>query len=79
MKTKGGLDVTTLEVGDMTIEREMGMSCVCEVLTKPVRNEQGQWEWRAMNIENSEEINYMVMEGHAHYGPNVSRLEGEIT
>ena len=72
MRTKAGLDLKTLEVGDQTIETEYGSSIVCEVLTKPVRNEEGQWTWKAMNVENSEEIDYLCTEGYAHYGPNVA-------
>jgi hypothetical protein len=79
--TKGGVIVNNIEVGDIHYESEYGCYIECEVLTKPERIEskssfddsvQIQWSWTSKNNLHGKVINYLITEGFAHYGPNLS-------
>ena len=69
MKTKGNVIVEDIKVGDIHFEYDLGMEIRVEVTTEPVKDGD-QWKWKA-KTEDGTEINYLVTEGMAHYGPNL--------
>ena len=75
-RTKGDVIVENLKVGDITYEYEYGCCIKAEIITLPVRDDEGYWSWKAKNVNNPEHIiNYGVAEGHGHYGPNLYTYE----
>jgi len=73
--TKGNVIVENIKVGDIHYEFEYGMGIKCEVITLPVRDEEGYWTWKSRNLYNKKEILYGVKEGMGHYGPNLYDYE----
>lgn len=70
-----------LEVGSVFYESEYGIELTLETTTKPIRTEDGQWKWSAIVIDShpegeypvdDSEIDYLITEGYAHYGPKIS-------
>jgi hypothetical protein len=86
VKTKSGLDITTLKVGDTLYEYNRLIdsylineifykkykSCTVSVIVKePMRKGDGCWEWEANKISTGELIYYCVCENLGSYGPYV--------
>ena len=70
-QTKGNIVIENIKVGDILYEFDLGMACKSKVLTLPVKNEDGQWEWTSENLTTGEVINYLVDPEYVHYGPNL--------
>ena len=75
IRTKGGIDVSKIKVGDIHYEYEYGIGIKCKVISKPRRNKEGKWTWQAENLKNGSVIDYLVTEGFEHYGPNLYDYE----
>ncbi len=73
--TKGDVIVEDIKIGDKHFEFEMGLGIKCEVITLPVRDNEGLWTWKSKNLNTGKEINYAVREGYSHYGPNLYTYE----
>lgn len=72
LKTKGGIIVEEIQVGDIHYEFEYGCGLECKVLTKPVKDENNQWRWESENVRKPGHIiKYLITEGYGHYGPNL--------
>jgi hypothetical protein len=69
--TKGNVIVNKIKVGDIHYEYDMGLEMEFEVLTKPVRSDEGQWTWKAKNTTDGKEVSFLVTEGFSHYAPNL--------
>lgn len=70
MITKGGVDLTEVNIGDILYEFVYGFYIKFEVITKPTRDDTGYWTWRA-KAKDGAIIHYGCREGYAHYGPNL--------
>ena len=70
MKTKGNLDLSTLEVGETVYEFMGGFGIESKVVTKPVKDGK-QWTFKTRSTATGSEIDYMFTEGCAHYGANL--------
>lgn len=66
----GELDITQIKVRDIFYECEYGQCLKLIALSEPVRSEDGEWTWRALS-EKGNEIDYMVNEKYANYGPKL--------
>lgn len=73
--TKGNVEVQNINVGDIHYEYEYGSFIKSMVLTLPQVGPGGSWSWRARNVNNNKEIEYLVTEGLSHYGPNLYDYE----
>lgn len=73
--TKGNVIVENIKVGDIHYEFEYGVGLKCEVITLPIRDEEGYWTWKSKNLSTGEEINYAVCEGFSHYSANLYDYE----
>lgn len=73
--TRGNVLVNEIQIGDIHYEFDYGVGIKCEVLSKPVRNEEGQWTWKSKNIVSGGIIDYLVTEGYTHYSPNLYDYE----
>mgnify|MGYP003441753379 FL=1 len=69
--TKGNVIIENIKVGDIHYEFEYNVGIKCEVLTLPVRDEDGYWTWKSKNLKTNKEINYGVKEGMSHYSSNL--------
>jgi hypothetical protein len=83
-------DIPSLKVGDVIYECEAGMNIEARVTEAPTEtgyvDGRKQWQWKAVNTQCGEEINYLLTEGLSHYGPRLYRnpqycrfSEGEMT
>jgi hypothetical protein len=73
--TKGNVIVENIKVGDIHYEFEYGMGIKCEVITLPIRDDEGYWAWKSKNLTTGKEIDYGVREGIAHYSSNLYDYE----
>lgn len=73
--TKGNIIVENIKVGDIHYEFEYGLGIKSEVLTLPVRDDNGYWSWTSKNLTTDRIIEYGVTEGMGHYGPNLYDYE----
>lgn len=69
--TRGNIIIENIKIGDIHYEFDYGFGIKCEVLTLPVRNDDGQWEWKSKNLNTGEKIDYLITEGFEHYGPKL--------
>jgi hypothetical protein len=73
--TKGNVIVENINVGDIHYEYEYSLGIKCEVLTKPILNEAGNWEWKSRNLKTEKEIVYIVNPKYPHYSANLYDYE----
>ncbi len=73
--TRGNVIVEEIKVGDIHYEYECGLGIKCEVITQPIRNENGYWSWKSRNLLSGTEISYGVKEGLEHYSSNLYNYE----
>lgn len=69
--TKGDVIVEEIKLGDVHYEFEYGVGVKSEVISLPVRDEEGYWSWKSRNLKTGRELEYGVKEGMGHYGPNL--------
>lgn len=73
--TNGNIIVENIKVGDIHYEFAYGCGIKCEVLTLPVRDEDGLWTWKSKNLNTGEEIEYAVHENYPHYSSELYDCE----
>lgn len=73
--TKGNVIVEEIKIGDIHYEFEYGFCIKSKVISLPVRNNEGYWEWQSEHDSSKKIINYGVSETHSHYGPNLYNYE----
>jgi len=73
--TKGGLLIEEIKIGDIHYEYDYGRGIKCEVITLPILNESGQYEWNSVNVNTGDNINYLVDPKFPHYSPNLYNYE----
>lgn len=73
--TRGNVILENIKIGDIHYEFEYGLGIKSEVISLPVRNEEGEWRWQSKNLKTGGIINYMVNEKYSHYGPNLYDCE----
>lgn len=69
--TKGNVIVEDIKIGDVHYEFEYGVGIKTEVMSLPVRSEDGYWTWKSKQVTGDRVIDYGVREGMSHYGPNL--------
>lgn len=69
--TKGNVIVEEINIGDIHYEYEYGLGIKCQVVSKPIMNDEGNWEWISINENTDEKIEYFVNPEYSHYGPNL--------
>jgi hypothetical protein len=73
--TKGSVIVEEIKVGDIHYEYEYGFCIKSKVLTSPIVNDDGNWEWQSESLSDGRVINYLVNPKYSHYGPNLYDYE----
>lgn len=73
--TKGDVEVQNIKIGDIHYEYGYGLGIKSEVITLPVRDNDGYWTWKSKNCTTGQEIDYGVSEEYPHYGPNLYDYE----
>lgn len=73
--TRGNVIVENIKIGDIHYEFEYGTGIKCEVITLPVRSEDGYWSWKSKNLKTNEMIEYGVAEGYSHYSSKLYDYE----
>jgi hypothetical protein len=73
--TKGNIIVEDIKICDIHYEFEYGVGIKCEVITLPVRDDEGLWTWKSKNLNNDNVIGYAVQEGLEHYSSNLYDYE----
>ena len=73
--TKGNVIVENIKIGDIHYEFEYGVGKKSQVITLPIKNQDGLWEWQSTNLTTGKIINYAVHEKYSHYGPNLYDYE----
>jgi hypothetical protein len=75
LTTKGNVIVENIKIGDIHYEYEYGVGIKCEVITLPIRSEDGNWSWKSRNLISNKIIEYCVREGMSHYSCNLYDYE----
>ena len=73
--TKGNVIVEDIKIGDIHYEYQWNVGIKSEVITLPVRDEDGYWTWKSRSVNTGKVITYVVQEGMSHYGPNLYDYE----
>lgn len=74
--TKGNVIVENIKIGDIHYEFEYNVGIKSEVISLPVRDEDGYWTWKSKSLKNPDRIiDYGVHEKYSHYGPNLYDYE----
>jgi hypothetical protein len=73
--TKGNVIVENIKIGDIHYEYELGTGVKSEVISLPVRDENGYWTWQSKNLNTGKIINYGVNENYPHYSVNLYDYE----
>lgn len=68
--TRGDVVVNEIKVGDVMYEYDYGMELKTTVTTKPQRDSDGYWTWKAKD-QRGNTIEYGVHERYQHYGPKL--------
>jgi len=58
--TKGNIIVEDIEIGDIHYEYDFGLGIKCEVITKPTKDQNGNWVWKSKNLKSNKIIEYLV-------------------
>jgi len=66
-RTRGGLIVEDIKIGDIHYEFEYGVGIKSEVMTLPVQDDNGDWSWKSKNLTTLKEIDYGVFKGGGCY------------
>ena len=74
-RTRGNVIVEDIKVGDIHYEYEYDMGIKVEVISLPVRSEDGQWNWQSKQLSTGKIIDYMVHEEYSHYAPKLYDYE----
>ena len=75
---RGNVIVEDIRIGDIHYEYEYGMGIKCKVITLHVLNEENQWEWRNINVNNKREISYLADPKYVHHSANIYDYENLI-
>ena len=73
--TKGNVIVEEIKIGDIHYEYDLGCGIKSKVITKPLKNSDGNWEWESENVNTSKKINYLVNPKYPHYSINLYDYE----
>lgn len=74
-RTKGGIIIEEINIGDIHYEFEHGLGVKSEVIIKPEKDEENVWVWKSKNVNTGKEIDYLIKEGFECYGPNLYDYE----
>jgi hypothetical protein len=77
--TKGNVVINEIKIGDIHYEYEYGICCKTQVLTLPVRDDEGFWSWKAKQVGTDRIIDYGQNENYPHYGINLYDYEAYKT
>lgn len=67
VRTRGNVIVNDIKIGDIHYEYECGLCIKSEVISPPVRDEEGYWSWKSKHLTTGNIIDYGVHEKYAHY------------
>lgn len=73
--TAGNVIIEDIKIGDIHYEYELGLCIKSKVITLPVLNENGQFEWKSQRISNGEIIDYLVTPKYSHYSAKLYDYE----
>lgn len=74
--TKGNIVVEDIKIGDIHYEFEYGIGIKSEVISLPVRDNDGLLTWESKNLNNLNNIiKYAINEKYYFYGPNLYNYE----
>ena len=74
-RTKGNIIVEEIKIGDIHYEYVYNLGVKSEVLTKPLKNSDGNWIWTSRNLISDKDIEYMVNPDYPHYSVNLYDYE----
>lgn len=70
--TKGNVVVDKIKIGDIHYEYGYNTCIITEVVSLPIRDEDGLWSWESKKSSHPEtKITYSVSEKYPHYGPKI--------
>ncbi len=75
VRTKGNVIVDNIKIGDIHYEYEYGMGIKCEVISIPIRDNEGYWCWESKNLTSGGIIKYSVNEKYPHFSSNLYDYE----
>ena len=73
--TRGNIIIENIVVGDIHYEYDYGTGMKVEVITKPVRDDDGYWSWKSKHLSTGNIIDYGISEQYIYYGPKLYDYE----
>ena len=73
--TKGNVIVEDIKIGDIHYEYDYNMCVKSEVMTLPIFNFDGNWEWQSKKMNTGLAIHYEVNPKYPHYSANLYDYE----
>lgn len=74
-RTRGSVIVDDIKVGDIHYEYDLGACIKSEVITKPEKDENGNWVWESKSLTTDRVIDYLVNPSYSAYGPKLYDYE----
>ena len=79
IRTKGNVIIDEIKIGDIHYEFDFGMCCKSEVISLPIRDDDGIWRWQSKDLKDGSIIKYSQSEKYSHYGLNLYDYEAYRT
>jgi hypothetical protein len=73
--TRGNVIVEDIKIGDIHYEYEYNFGIKVEVISLPIRSEEGEWSWQSKQVSTGRIIDYLVVEGYTHYSAKLYDYE----
>ena len=73
--TKGNVIVEDIKIWDIHFKYDYGIGIQSKVITLPVQDEDGAWEWKSENTRSQKIIDYLVNPKYPHYAANLYDYE----
>jgi len=69
--TRGNIIVENIKIGDIHYEFDYNWGVECEVISLPIRDNNGYWTWKSKNTKTNKTIDYGVSEDNSSYAPKL--------
>ena len=73
--TRGDVIIEDIKIGDIHYEFDYGLCVKSKVITLPIKNDDGSWEWQSKKLNSGEIIDYLVNPKYQQYSVKLYTYE----
>lgn len=73
--TRGDVIVEEIKIGDIHYDYNWGVCLIVEVISLPIRDDEGHWTWQSRIVSNGKIVDYDVHEKYSHYSSSLYTYE----